>query len=56
MTGVEFIHQSEAQGNTGIPLREGHVVNISIIVVLEMELSKEPRDQKNREYFKRQKG
>ena len=54
-TGVEFIHQSEAQGNTGIPLREVHVVNISIVIVLEMELSKEPGDQKNREYFKRQK-
>ena len=54
-TGVELIHQSEAQGNTGIPLRDVHVVNISIVIVLEMELSKEPGDQKNREYFKRQK-
>ena len=35
-TGVEFIHQSEAQGNTGIPLREVHVVNISIVMHLSM--------------------
>ena len=30
-------------------------MNISIVIVLEMELSKEPGDQENREYFKRQK-
>ena len=30
-------------------------MSISIVIVLEMELSKEPGDQKNREYFKRQK-
>ena len=61
--------QSEAQGNkfTEIHLREVHVANIfvnffcficskpALTEELEMELSKEPGDQKNREYFKRQK-
>ena len=61
-----FIHQSEAQGNFTYEKFTSRilfcefffvlfVLNLALTEELEMELSKEPGDQKNREYFKRQK-